>query len=118
MERQRVHVMVVENILAQFWIVGVQHALGGAGMDVTLAVMAGVKQQRGAALDAHVAYAQEQGAERLAVSSPLALTRASSGSKSLYQPPLANRSDVSASDEDEMRTNTRTTNARMNGQPY
>jgi hypothetical protein len=43
------------------------HPLGGAGEDVALPVMTGVEQQRGAALDADVAQAKKQGAERLAV---------------------------------------------------
>ena len=47
MERQRVHVVVVHHILAQACIIGAQHALGGAGIDVALAVVAGVKQQGG-----------------------------------------------------------------------
>ena len=36
-------------------------------MDIALAVVTGVEQQRGAALDADIAHAQEQRAERLAV---------------------------------------------------
>ena len=96
-----VSIVIVENIFAQFCVIGVQHPLRRAGVDVALAVMAGVKQQRGAALDADIAKAEKQRAVRLAVplmrnSSPLALARSISGWKSLYQPPLPNRSEVAA----------------------
>ena len=66
-KRQRLHVVIVDEILAQFGVIGVQHPLRGARMDIALAVVAGVEQQRGAALDADIAQAQEQRAERLAV---------------------------------------------------
>jgi hypothetical protein len=66
-KRQRLHVVVVDEIFSQFRNVGVQHPLGGGRMDVALAVVTGVEQQRRAALDADIAQAQEQGAERLAM---------------------------------------------------
>ena len=64
---QRLHVLVVDEIFAQFRIVGAQHPLRRACMDIALAVVTGVEQQRGAALDADVAQAQEQRAIRLAM---------------------------------------------------
>jgi hypothetical protein len=64
---QRLHVVVVDEILAQFRIVGAQHPLRMGRMDIALAVVTGVEQQRGAALDADIAQAQEQRAVRLAM---------------------------------------------------
>jgi len=43
-KRQRFHVVIVDEIFSQFRIVGVQHPLRGAGVDVALAVVAGVEQ--------------------------------------------------------------------------
>jgi hypothetical protein len=75
-------------------------------MDIALAVVTGVEQQRGAALDAGVAKAQEQRAVRLAVALDakqfaVELARSISGRKSLYQPPRPNLSDVAAKDVEE-----------------
>ena len=67
MKFQRLHVVVVDEILAQFRIVGAQHPLRMSDMDIAQAVVTGVEQQRGAALDADVAQAQEQRAVRLAM---------------------------------------------------
>ena len=67
MKFQRIHVVTIEDILAQPGVVGAQHPLGGDGVDIALAVMAGVEQQRRAALDADIAQAQKQRAVRLAV---------------------------------------------------
>jgi hypothetical protein len=64
---QRRHVVIVDEIPAQLGVIGVQHPLRGARMNIALAVVTGVEQQRGAALDADVAQAQEQRAVRLAV---------------------------------------------------
>jgi hypothetical protein len=91
-------------------------------MDVALAVMAGVEQQRGAALDADMAKAEKQRAVRLAVplmrnSSPLALARSISGWKSRYQPPLPNRSEVAAKAVDEIRTSASAARARKANLP-
>ena len=67
MECQRVHVVVVHDVLAQARIIGIQHAAGGARRDVAVAIVAGMEQQRGAALDADVAQPQKQRAVRLAM---------------------------------------------------
>ena len=67
MKLQRIHVVIVEDIFAQLGVIGAQHPLRGAGVDVALAVVAGVKQQRCVALDADIAQAQKQRAVRLAV---------------------------------------------------
>ena len=64
---QRVHVAIVEDVLAQARVIRAQHTLRGTRIDIALAVVAGMKQQRRAALDADIAQAQEQRAVRLAM---------------------------------------------------
>lgn len=66
-KRQRLHVVIVDEIPAQLRIVGAQHPLRGACMDIALAVVTGAEQQRGATLDADIAQAEKQRAVRLAV---------------------------------------------------
>ena len=85
-------------------------------MDIALAVVTGVEQQRGAALDSDIAQARNNVQfdwqwPLMRNSSPLALARSISGWKSLSQPPLPNCSEVAAKDDDEIRTNTRTARA-------
>src|SRR4029453_6666045 len=67
MERQRLHVMAVTEILPQAAVVGIHHPRGGARVDVALPVMAGVKQKPRRARDADIAQAEKERAERLAV---------------------------------------------------
>src|SRR5450759_3384421 len=66
-KRQRIHVGIVHDVLAQARVVGVQHTTGGDSRDIAVAVVAGMKQQGGAALDADVAQAEKQRAVRLAM---------------------------------------------------
>src|SRR5215472_15503750 len=67
-ERERVHVMIGADILAQRRVIGVEHVLGRRHADlVVLHIAAGMKQQRRARRDADVADRQEYRARRLAV---------------------------------------------------
>ena len=122
MKFQRLHVVVVDEILAQFRIVGAQHPLRMSDMDIALAVVTGVEQQRGAALDADIAQAQEQRAIRLAMALDAKQFAAGIGTldlgpEILLPPPLLNLSEVAAKDVDEIRTNARTASARMANLP-
>src|SRR5450759_3659840 len=66
-KRQRIHVVIVHDVLAQASVVGVQHPTGGDSRYIAVAVVAGMKQQGGAALDADVAQTEKQRAVRLAM---------------------------------------------------
>ena len=116
---QRIHVVIIEDILAQLGVVGAQHPLGGAGVDIALAVMTGVEQQRRALRSTQTLRKPRNNVQfdwqwpLMRNSSPLVLARSISGWKSWYQPPLPNLSDVAAKDVDEIRRNARTARARM-----
>ena len=60
MKRQRVHVVVGGNEVAQAWIIRSQHVGGQRRLDIAVVVMGGMKQQRGVAVDADVADAEKK----------------------------------------------------------
>lgn len=66
-KRQRIHIMIIDDVLAQGRVIGVQHPVGGIRIDIALAIVAGMKQQGRAALDADIAQAEKQRAVRLAM---------------------------------------------------
>ncbi len=68
MERQRVDVVIGHQIIPQARVVVAQRMRGPMLADVALAVVRGVKQQFGAALNANVSDPQKLRAGRLAMS--------------------------------------------------
>src|SRR6202790_815574 len=68
MKGERIHEMVVGDILAQGSVIGAEHLLGGGRVDNALSHgAAGVKQQRRAWRDADIAYRKEHRAGGLTV---------------------------------------------------